>query len=109
FFFDQDKLQFLPLPQAPAANVPRLASWQAPLFPRLKINVDGAFTAGSGGAIGLVVRDSSGGQLFATDIEGGATQVQHVVSARQVFARDGGTIVADILSYLDALPQLRLQ
>ncbi|CAN1772407.1 hypothetical protein LINPERHAP1_LOCUS12190, partial [Linum perenne] len=90
----------------------------------------------------MVVRDSSGGQLFASgtpypgisapfviellavrdacalchsmgwrevDIEGDATQVKLAVEHRQIFAREGGAIVADILHLVDGLPQLRLR
>ncbi|CAN1279753.1 Uncharacterized mitochondrial protein AtMg00310 [Linum perenne] len=143
FTFDQDKLRFLPIPTPPAtAPSSRDLPWQAPRYPRLKINVDGAVADGAGGATGLVVRDSSGGQLFASgisypgisspfilellavrdacalchsmgwrevDIEGDATQVSLAVAQRQVFSRDGGAIVADILHFVDGLPQLRLR
>ncbi|CAN1189693.1 hypothetical protein LINPERHAP2_LOCUS40052 [Linum perenne] len=43
------------------------------------------------------------------DIEGEATQVTLVVAQRQVFSRDGGVIVTDILHFVDGLPQLRLR
>ncbi|CAN1315043.1 Transposon TX1 uncharacterized 149 kDa protein [Linum perenne] len=69
FTFDRDKLSLLPLPTAPAtALLPRPSFWLPPQHPRLKINVDGAVLPGSGGAVGLVVRDSAGGLLFATGI-----------------------------------------
>ncbi|CAN1298420.1 Vacuolar cation/proton exchanger 2 [Linum perenne] len=56
----------MPLLTPPAAPVTRVVPWQAPRYSRLKINVVGAVAASFGGAIGLVVRDSSGDQLFVT-------------------------------------------
>ncbi|CAN1779954.1 hypothetical protein LINPERHAP1_LOCUS14938, partial [Linum perenne] len=69
---------FLPAPLRPASQpLPsRSTVWTPPPFPKFKINVDGALSAGLGGASGLVVQDHLGGLLFATvDIEGDATEV----------------------------------
>ncbi|CAN0911700.1 Putative ribonuclease H protein At1g65750 [Linum grandiflorum] len=60
---------FPPIPHTPHAP-PTLcptsfSSWLPPIYPRFKINVDGAVRSGSGGATGWVLRDSTGAIMHA--------------------------------------------